>query len=170
MSEEKDQPLIEAVEEKLADDGRRMLHGSKPEDVVKKADGQYSDHAILSDEERARGFIRPVRNAYVHVGIRPKYPLRDLTPDEIERFKDDGYVKYEEYPKSERPHLGRYWTQRDLTSGCNSRTTMPQKIAETYAAKPGFYGSTFCCTCGDYFPVGASGEFVWEGTEEKVGT
>lgn len=29
-------------------------------------DGQYQDHWVLSDEERAKGFIRPVRRSYVH--------------------------------------------------------------------------------------------------------
>lgn len=29
-------------------------------------DGQLADHWILSEEERARGFVRPVRRTYVH--------------------------------------------------------------------------------------------------------
>lgn len=49
-------------------------------------------------------------------------------------------------------------------------TSMPQAIAETYAAEPGYYGSTFCCGCGRYLPVGANGEFVWSGTNDRVGT
>lgn len=85
-------------------------------------DGQAKDHWVLSDEERAKGFIRPVRRAYKHLK-------------------------------------------------CGAVTTMPQKIAETYASKPSFYGSTFCCSCKGYFPVGADGEFVWEGDySSKVGT
>lgn len=52
---------------------------------------------------------------------------------------------------------------------CGTVTTMPQSIAETYAAQPGFYGRTFCCACRGYFPVGAAGDFTWDdGT--KVGT
>jgi hypothetical protein len=52
---------------------------------------------------------------------------------------------------------------------CKTSTSMPQSIAETYAADPYYYGSTFCCNCGDYFPVGIAGEFIWEdGT--KVGS
>ncbi len=82
------------------------------------ADGQHADHWILSDEERAKGFVRPVRRSYVH-------------------------------------------------STCGALTSMPQKIAETYAANPGFYGSTFCVRCKDYFPVG---EFNWDGSEEVVGS
>jgi hypothetical protein len=87
----------------------------------KLSDGQHVDHWILSDEDRAKGFIRPVRRSYIH-------------------------------------------------EKCGGKTSMPLKIAETYAAKPDFYGSTFCVNCGDYFPVGAEGEFLWDGTNEKVGT
>jgi hypothetical protein len=47
---------------------------------------------------------------------------------------------------------------------------MADKIAETYAANPSFYGATYCAGCKDHFPVGADGEFVWDGTSEKVGT
>jgi hypothetical protein len=53
---------------------------------------------------------------------------------------------------------------------CGGITRMPQACAETYACNPGYYGSTFCCHCRDYFPVGPNGEFLWEGTNEKVGS
>lgn len=53
---------------------------------------------------------------------------------------------------------------------CGTTTTMPTSISETYARDPKYYGSTFCCGCGDYFPVGEQGDFVWDGTDEKVGT
>lgn len=32
-----------------------------------RADGQQQTYLILSDEERARGFVRPVRTAYKHL-------------------------------------------------------------------------------------------------------
>lgn len=50
---------------------------------------------------------------------------------------------------------------------CGSVTTMAQSIAETYARDPNFYSGTFCCACMAHFPLE---EFVWEGTEEKVGS
>lgn len=53
---------------------------------------------------------------------------------------------------------------------CGGVTTMGQTLAETYARNPSFYSGTFCCHCGTHFPVGADGEFVWQGTNEKVGT
>jgi hypothetical protein len=47
---------------------------------------------------------------------------------------------------------------------------MGQTLAETYARDPAFYSGTFCCGCGKHFPVGEDGEFVWDGTDVKVGT
>jgi hypothetical protein len=130
--------------------------------------GMQKAYVVLSAEERAKGFVRPVRRTYVHVGCRPKYPLRDLTEAE-KRGPDVGYVKYEQYPESESPCVGRFWTDKQLKSGCGTTTTMGQALAETYARDPKFYGATFCCNCGAHFPVGAGGEFEWEdGT--KVGT
>jgi hypothetical protein len=94
-----------------------------PEDrshTADRGDGQQKDYVVLTAEERAKGFIRPVRRTYVH---------------EV----------------------------------CGSSTTMALPIAETYAANPSFYTGTFCVHCGDHFPVGADGEFVWD-DGSKVGT
>jgi hypothetical protein len=35
---------------------------------IDPATGQQKGYVILSQEERAKGFVRPVRDAYVHVG------------------------------------------------------------------------------------------------------
>ena len=138
-----------------------------------KGNGQQKGYVVLSAEERARGFVRPVRRTYVHAyPRRPKYPLRDLTPEQQERHGDRGYAKFEPYPEGV-SGLGRYWTQAALdraAKGCGVATTMGPAIAETYARDPKFYSGTFCCGCRDHFPVGADGEFVWDGTDEKVGT
>lgn len=85
-----------------------------------KADGQQKGYVVLSEEERAKGFIRPVRNSYTHLK-------------------------------------------------CGVVTTMGLALAETYARDPSFYSGTFCVGCGSHFPVGEDGEFVWAGTDEKVG-
>ena len=53
---------------------------------------------------------------------------------------------------------------------CGEPTVMFHEIAETYARDPRFYTHTYCATCEEHFPVGKDGEFVWEGTTEKVGT
>lgn len=139
-----------------------------------RGDGQQKGYVVLTDAERAKGFVRPVRRSYRHVGERPKHPTRDLTAEERERHKDVGYVAYEEYPAGSQERVGsvvgRFWTAAQLASGCGSVTTMGQKIAETYARDPSFYGATFCCHCGTHPPVGSHGEFVWEGTDERVGT
>lgn len=141
-----------------------------------QADGNkmHASYIVLTDEERAKGFVRPVRRSYRHVGIAaPGRLLRDLTDEEKARHERYGYVKFQPYPPSDAPVSGRYWTQAQLDAvgkGCGGVTTMGLAIAETYAREPTFYGSTMCVGCGKHFPVGASGEFVWDGTQERVGT
>lgn len=88
---------------------------------IDPATGMQNKYVVLSDEERAKGFVRPVRRTYIH-------------------------------------------------TACGAATTMGIAIAETYARDPGYYGGTFCAKCRDHFPVGPDGEFVWDGTDEKVGT
>lgn len=53
---------------------------------------------------------------------------------------------------------------------CGVVTYMSKAIAETYARNPSFYGGTYCAGCRGHFPVGEEGQFVWDGTDEKVGT
>lgn len=132
-----------------------------------KPNGQQKGYVVLAPEERAKGFVRPYRTTYVHVGMRPKHPTRPLSEVEQERFKDCDYVLFEEYPEGESPVSGRFWAQQDLHSGCNGSTTMGRAIAETYARDPKFYGSTFCVQCQKHLPLE---EFVWLGTTETVGS
>ncbi|HEY4100110.1 MAG TPA: hypothetical protein VGM20_04440 [Gemmatimonadales bacterium] len=136
-----------------------------------RGDGQQKDYRVLCEEERAKGFVRPVRRSYQHVGARPKYPTRPLTAEERVRFGDEGYTCFEPYPPERSPAMGRFWTEQQLHSGCGVVTTMGQALAETYARNPRFYGATFCCGCGKHLPVGDNGEFVWDdGSGERVGT
>jgi hypothetical protein len=141
-----------------------------------RGDGQQRGYVILCDEERAKGFVRPVRQTYRHVGARPKYPTRPLTDEERPLFVDeaadinDQFVVVETYPPEMAPRTQRFWTRRELHSGCNTTTKMGIKLAETYARDPSFYSATMCCTCGAHFPVGADGEFVWEPDGTRVGT
>jgi hypothetical protein len=135
---------------------------------------QNEAYLVLSEEERAKGFVRPVRRAYVHVGaMGPKHPLQDLTPEDVAPYKDLGYVKFEAYPDPNPDGSsisGRYWTQAQLDNvgkGCGCRTTMGQEIVETYARDPKFYGSTYCCGCQRHIAVD---EFEWDGTHERVGS
>lgn len=132
---------------------------------------QNEVYLVLSEEERAKGFVRPYQTAYRHVGKRgAKYPLRDLTDEEKERHSKFGYVKFEVYPESKSPVMGKFWTQAELDSietGCGHVTLMAREIAETYARNPQFYGSTYCMHCQKHLPVD---EFVWSGTDERVGS
>ncbi|HET8695758.1 MAG TPA: hypothetical protein VFM33_13885 [Aquabacterium sp.] len=88
---------------------------------IDPATGQQKGYIVLSEDERAKGFVRPVRHSYVHLK-------------------------------------------------CGAVTRMGTALAETYARDPKFYSGTFCIGCKAHFPVGANGEFVWDGTSEKVGT
>lgn len=109
-------------EEKVTASGRKPeseIVAGAPAPIDPKT-GQHKDHWVLSEAERKKGFIRPVRRTYVH-------------------------------------------------DKCGTATSMGRPIAETYARKPSFYGSTFCCACQGYFRVGEAGEFVWD-DGSKVGT
>lgn len=151
-----------------ADPGLETAPAPKP---INPATGQHGAYWILSEEERRRGFVRPVRRTYVHRGESPKYPLRDLTPKEVEDFSGLGYVSFEAYPEDS-PEAkvgltGRYWTREGMAPGCGTATTMAREIAETYARNPHFYGATFCVGCRKHLPVE---QFVWDGTQERVGS
>ncbi len=97
---------------------------SDPEDprLTRGVDSQPTKQAevylVLSDEERAKGFVRPLRTKYIHLK-------------------------------------------------CGTLTRMNQKIAETYAREPKFYGATYCVGCQMHLPVS---EFTWDGTGELVGS
>jgi hypothetical protein len=159
--------------------GKTPEHFGSPAPTLEtKENGQHSSYWILSESERAKGFVRPVRTAYKHVGRpAPKYPMRGATPEEIEQFKDEGWIEFEVYPEGSNG-LGKWWSQADLDSvgnGCGTVTTMSRAIAETYAREPGFYGATMCVGCQKHLPVGEDGEFVWMNahggaSQERVGT
>lgn len=138
---------------------REMTEGPEPQNEV---------YLVLSDEERAKGFVRPLRYSYKHVGVQTKYPLRPLNDEEQARFAAFNYVAFEAYPESESPVTGRYWTQAQLNKrGCGAITTMSGAIAETYARDPHFYGATYCAGCHRHAPVN---EFVWTDDGQRVGS
>jgi len=162
-----------------ADDPRVTTTSGRPPEIangpapapIDPATGMHRDYWCLSEAERAKGFVRPVRRSYMHVG--PKGPigaLRELTEEEKERFKPYGYVAFEPSVDPDSAVAGTYWTKDRLDKvghGCGTVTKMGQALAETYAREPTFYGSTFCCGCGVHLPVG---EFVWDETDERVGS
>lgn len=95
----------------------RLGHGVDSEPIP-----QHEVYLVLSDEERAKGFVRPLRRAYVHTGG---------------------------------------------ANPCGSVTHMGLALSETYAVNPKFYGATYCVACQKHLAVA---EFVWDGTEEVVGS
>lgn len=139
-------------------DDPRLGHGVDEEPI-----SQHEVYLVLSEEERAKGFVRPLRHSYKHVGTRgPRFPLRDLDDEEKERYGDI-YVRFEQYPEDVEG-IGRFWKHEQLNNiekGCGVVTTMNPQIAETYAREPFFYGATYCCKCMKHLPVGKDGEFVW---------
>lgn len=160
-------------------DPKMTTTDGRPVDEVRaeqEADGNkmHKSYIVLTAEERAKGFVRPVRRSYRHTGLRLPSNLRDLTPEEVERHGKYGYVKFQPYPPERSPSVGLYWTKADMErvgKGCGSVTTMGLALAETYAREPHFYSGTMCVNCGAHFPVGEKGEFVWDdGTDELVGT
>lgn len=134
----------------------RLGHGSSNE-----TEPQHEVYLVLSDEERAKGFVRPVRLSYKHIGTQgPQYPLFDLTDEQRAIFGETEFVKFEKYPEGQSA-VGRYWTQAELDKvgkGCGTVTSMGQAIAETYARSPHFYGATYCVHCQKHLPIA---EFVW---------
>ena len=142
------------------------LAGGAPE-PINPTTGQHGAYWVLTEEERAKGFVRPVRHSYRHVGVQPKHPTRPLTDEEEARHAGHGYVAFEAYPESESPVTGRFLTETQLSGACGAETTMANSIAETYARDPSFYGSTFCSACKAHFPVG---EFQWSNSQETLGS
>lgn len=98
----------------------RLTHGVDDTPVP-----QADVYLVLSEEERSKGFVRPLRRAYVHY-----YWLdgRDEPlPVVLTTLKGIG--------------------------GCGALTRMGLELCETYSRDPGFYGSTYCVGCRRHLPV-----------------
>lgn len=130
---------------------------------------QNKVYLVLSQTEIAKGFVRPLRRTYKHVGEKPKYPLRELTQEEHDNYDAFNYVAFEVYLDNEHEDItGRYWTQKQLDNNvCGAITTMALEICETYARNPSFYGSTYCTSCRTHKPVE---EFIWVEDGKVVGS
>lgn len=137
---------------------------------------QNEVYLVLSEEEISKGFVRPVRTTYVHVGKKIDLEggtIRPLTEEEEKRYAKYNYAAFIKYPKSRSPIVGKFLSKEDMdcidkyVGGCGGTTKMNRTIAETYARDPSFYGLTYCITCQKHLNVD---EFVWLGTDEKVGS
>lgn len=141
----------------------RLGHGVDNEEVP-----QNEVYLILSEEERAKGFVRPVRRTYVHIGKNiDTSKMIALTEEQKERYSSENYIGFIPNEDNNSSITGRLIRKEDLMPGCNVSTTMAIDIAETYARNPKFYGSTYCIYCQKHLRVE---EFVWYGTNETVGS
>lgn len=128
--------------------------------------GQQRDYVILCEEERAKGFVKPVQDTYTHVG-RPACgkPLEGNEPPAGKvAFLCNGKPGHDGPCSSWLPVTAvqlAYFQKHSRLRGCGATTKMARTIAETYAREPSFYTGTYCFRCQEHFPVGPEGEFEW---------
>lgn len=136
--------------------------------------GQHKGYVVLCPDERAKGFVRPYRDAYKHVGRSICGKLIHTDPDKRlggqrpvcdQANGHDGPCDSSYRVVSQPDHAAIERSHR--IGGCGSVTTMGRALSETYARDPKFYGATFCCTCNRHLPVA---EFVWTADGMQVGS
>jgi hypothetical protein len=96
-----------------------------------------------------------------------------VTPDHKEIDPSTGLQKGYVVLSSDDRAMGEYIRpirRAYIHEKCGGLTTISLSIAQTYALNPEFYSGTFCAVCKAHFPTGKDGEFMWDGTTEKVGT
>ena len=157
----------------------------------KQEKGQNACYLVLSPEEIAKGFVRPVRTKYVHVGKKVErdnegriigrlIKIDEPDYDNANNYftKEKGYGGYIAYPEGHTgtSAVGRYLKIEEVEAivarkkhfgGCGVETRMNETISETYARDPKFYGATFCVGCNKHLPVE---EFEWSVDGEIVGS
>lgn len=87
--------------------------------------GQHASYIVLCESERQKGFVRPYRDRYRHLGP-------EVTTDDPKFGGGERLIR---------------------RGGCDSVTTMGKALSETYARDPKFYGATFCVSCNRHLPV-----------------
>lgn len=162
----------------MSEEPKMCTTTGRPVDVVRseqtEATGQHKDYIVLCPDERAKGFVRPVRNSYKHVGQSVCGNIR--TDIDIPRlggqrdicalpFEHEGDCAGTFYTIGQPEHAQITATHRK--GGCGGTTTMGSALSETYARDPEFYGATFCVSCNRHLPVS---EFVWTADGETVGS
>lgn len=109
-------------------DEKATLVGGKPISAdhreIDPATGMQKEYVVLSAEERAKGFVRPYREKYIHVGVGG----HEVDPNDPSKSGLKG-------------------------KGCGAETRMHREIAETYARDPKFYNGTFCVGCKTHLPL-----------------
>lgn len=120
--------------------------------------GQHESYIVLCEEERKKGFVRPYRDKYTHVG-RTNICGK---PKENQEPGEDWVCCM---PTHDGECIG-FGRKQDMR-GCGTVTTMGRALSETYARDPTFYGATFCVACNRHLPVG---EFVWTADGQRIGS
>lgn len=133
--------------------------------------GQHTSYWILNEDERKKGFVRPVRRTYVHVGRRicGKPASDSVVAQMVVKCKDGEIYVCASEPAHEgecfallvkmtAKHAERFLT-KGLLGGCDTVTTMSLDIAQTYARDPNFYSAGMCVRCKEHFP---HEELRWE--------
>src|SRR6266576_2759240 len=101
----------------MSDDTKPALCTTSGEPVEKvraeqtETTGQHKSYIILCPDERAKGFVRPLRRSYIHVGIGG----HEIDPNDMSKHGRTG-------------------------NACGAETTMGLALCETYARDPKFYG------------------------------
>jgi len=139
-----------------------------------EATGQHKAYIVLCPDERAKGFVRPYRDSYVHGGraICGKYlhmegnqKLGGYIDVCVMKLGHDGECI--QFQSLVQPQAAHAQAKGLLPAGCGTVTTMGRALSETYARDPEFYGATFCTGCNRHLPVG---EFQWTADGETVGS
>ena len=143
--------------------------------------GQHDGYIVLCPDERKKGFVRPFRDSYRHVGpfacgCRPTghdFPICALPLGHDGGHYGGGSAWVGGVPSQEPVRLTRTINDRpgmsflDQVGGCGTVTKMGRDLSETYARDPKFYGATFCVACNRHLPVA---EFVWTVDGQQVGS
>jgi len=134
-------------------------------EAQKNVTGQHDIYLVLSDEERAKGFVRPYRDSYIHQGRKVEtgeiIPLEIAVADmsdycKTNYTKENGYAAFLKYPADRSPLTGKFLTQDEVDA---------MRDRKEYAG--GCWTVTKMGGCNKHLPVG---EFVWKGTNELVGS
>lgn len=146
---------------------------SNPDLRVTETSGMQKVYLVLSEEERAKGFVRPYRDSYIHRGKKICGKMRATEEGKLggscdlctlpPGHEDGCFAVYRSFSQPEAARIA----SLPFVGGCGTKTTMGRSISETYARNPSFYGATFCCGCGTHRPLT---EFVWDGTDIVVGS
>jgi hypothetical protein len=138
--------------------------------TIDPATGMQRGYIVLTPEERAKGFVKPVRRSYRHNTRTVCAKLQGADP--LHRIGGTRHVCT--LPQNHEGPCGawRFVTQPEHAKldhehrmDCGGVTTMGTALAETYARDPHFYSGTFCARCKAHFPLA---EFTWEPDGEPM--